>query len=118
MLRDRFLEKAKAVYGFQENADMKKTTELDQSIFIGIGAMANCLLNTNQIDSGQAQYVVSNQLKKDGLEYLMEWGKGPEATKAIVRVSKIMKPDCNPSSLNPEKVGKIILQEMKSWKNK
>ena len=88
---------------------------LDKARFIGFGATINCLLNIDRINSEQAQYILVNQLKKDNLEYLKDWGRGPEATKSILKLSKVMPSDCNPNLIDKEKFNKIVSEEMDNW---
>lgn len=93
----------------------RKQILLDRSRAIGIGSMASCLLGIDRITSEQAQYLVVNQLNKDGLEYLKPWLKGSEATKAIMRIRELLGPSCDQIP-DPEKAGKIVLELSKTWK--
>ena len=95
------------------NADRKQIL-IDRSRAIGIGSMASCLLGIDRITSEQAQYLVVTQLDKDGLEYLKPWLKGPDATKAIMRMKELWGPSCDQRP-DSEKARIIVSELSKTW---
>ena len=81
---------------------------LDKSGFIGIHAILNCLRNTERINNQQSKDILEQSLREEKLEYLISWGKGPESSRAILRLTKEYKGICDPHKLNKENVGKIL----------
>ena len=87
--------------------DEEKKT-LDKASFIGIHAILNCLKSAERINNQQSKDILEQSLREDKLEYLISWGKGPEASRAILRLTKEYKGICDPHRLNKENVEKIL----------
>ena len=98
--------------GRKDKKQNEKQALLDKSRFLGIASGANCMLNIDRLTSDQAQYFVVKQLKKDGLEYLMDWGREPQVVQSILRLSKAHPSDCNPNKMNWDKFNKVFDEEM------